>query len=315
MTDSITIAHLADFHLSSEHKRFNLRRARRLLDSVAELGVEHVVITGDIAADADRRDFEIARRLLKNRGLLEPHKLSVVIGNHDVFGGVHSADDIPTFPQRCKHTDYRKRIEEFREYFHEAFGRCLYGSTASAFPFAKVLGPIVLVGVNSVAKYSRVKNPLGSNGEVDDEQFKRLRHLLHAAPLEMKKKVVLIHHHFNKIAPVGSGTLNSVWGAVERQTMKLRRKKRLIELFREAGVILVLHGHVHVNGDYVRKGLRFVNGGGALLGPGAPGTAFNLIRIAGDEVSVRIITVPEEEPTIPLALSVDGPRETELEAA
>jgi 3',5'-cyclic AMP phosphodiesterase CpdA len=315
MSGTFTIAHIADLHLSGEHKRFTLRRARRLLDAVVLHNVDHVVVTGDIAADADRRDFEIARRLFKSRGLLDPNKLSVVIGNHDIFGGVHSADDILTFPKRCKNTNYRNKVEEFGEYFHEAFGKCFLGSTSSLFPYAKILGDLALVGINSVARYSKVKNPVGSNGEVDNAELKSVRHLLQASHLRTKKKVILIHHHFNKMPPLGSGTLNSVWAAVERQTMKLRGKKRLIELFRETGVLLVMHGHVHVNSDYERKGVRFVNGGGSILGSNAPGVVFNLVRFTGDAVSVRVITVPEEEPTIPVAVDFGDPREATLEAA
>src|ERR1019366_4765358 len=147
MTDSFTIAHISDLHLSAEHKRFNLRRARRLLEEIARRRVDHVVVTGDIAADADRREFEIARGLFRNSGLLDPEKLSLVIGNHDVFGGVHMPEDILTFPRRCSETEYSAQVEEFRGYFHEAFERCMYGSHAKPFPYAKVLGDVVLFGV------------------------------------------------------------------------------------------------------------------------------------------------------------------------
>ena len=92
--DSFTIAHISDLHLSAEHKRFNLRRARRLLEEIGRRRVDHVVVTGDIAADADRREFEIARGLFRNSGLLDPAKLSLVIGNHDVFG-VSSKSGVP----------------------------------------------------------------------------------------------------------------------------------------------------------------------------------------------------------------------------
>jgi len=307
--DSFTIAHIADLHLSPEHKRFNLRRARRLLEEIARRRVDHVVVTGDIAADADRRDLEIARGLFRNSGLLDAAKLSLVIGNHDVYGGVHMPEDILTFPRRCKHTDYNAKVEEFRAYFHEAFERCLYGSHARVFPYAKVLGDVVLFGVNTVAHYSPVGNPVGSNGEVGDAQFRRLRQLLEAPPLRGKRKIVLAHHHFHKLLPPAEGTLNSVWAAIERRTMKLHGKKRLFELFKECGVLLVLHGHVHVNGEYTRKGLQFINGGGSLLGAGN-GIAFNLISVGPGSIENRVVTIPEDQPAIPASVSAP-----EIEAA
>jgi 3',5'-cyclic AMP phosphodiesterase CpdA len=296
--DSFTIAHISDLHLSAEHKRFNLRRARRLLEEIIRRRVDHLVVTGDIAADADRREFEIARGLFRNSGLLDPEKLSLVIGNHDVFGGVHMPEDILTFPRRCRQTDYSAQVEEFRGYFHEAFERCLYGSYAKPFPYAKVLGDVVLFGVNSVAHYSAVKNPVGSNGDVGDGQYRKLRQLLEAPPLKGKRKIVLIHHHFHKYPSPEEGTLHSVWGAIERRTMKLHGKKRLFQLFRECGVALVLHGHVHVNGEYGRKGTQFLNGGGSLLGAGNR-MAFNMITVGPGSIENRIIVLPEEHPAVP----------------
>ena len=319
MMDSITIAHIADLHLSAEHRRFNLRRARRLLEEIGRRRVDHVVVTGDIAADAEGKEFEIARGLFRNQGLLHPSKLSVVIGNHDVFGGVHAPEDILTFPRRCRHTDYDGKVEEFRSYFHEAFEKSLFGYQARPFPYAKVLGDVVLFGVNSVAHYASVGNPFGSNGEVGDGQFKRLRQLLEAPQLSGKRKIVLVHHHFQKAPPPAVGALHSVWGAIERRTMKLHGKKRLFELFRQCGVSLVLHGHVHVNEEYVRKGTQFINGGGSLLGAGDQ-IAFNLITGGPSSIENRVITIPDEHPALPESIALPPEptaerRPAELQAA
>jgi 3',5'-cyclic AMP phosphodiesterase CpdA len=303
VTDEFTIAHVSDFHLSSEHKRFNLRRARRLLEEIARRRVDHVVVTGDIAADGDQGEFGIARRLFKNAGLLDWRKLSVVIGNHDVFGGVHRAEDILTFPRRCRETDADAQALDFRACFHEAFDHCLEGSPSKPFPYAKVLGSVVFFGVNSVAPGSSIKNPVGSNGRVGDGQFRRLRELLEAPQLRGKRKIILIHHHFNTLSPPPGGALHSVWGAIERRTMKLHGKKRLFELFRGTGVEVVLHGHVHVNAEYERKGVRFINGGGSLLG--APDRlAFNLISIRPGAIETRIVSIPDELPALPASRPV-----------
>jgi len=314
MTDSFTIAHIADLHLSAEHRRFNLRRARRLLEEIGRRRVDHVVVTGDIAADAEGREFEIARGLFRNSGLLDPAKLSLVVGNHDVFGGVHMPEDILTFPRRCRQTDYAAQVEEFRAHFREAFEKSLYASYSKPFPYAKVLGNVVFFGVNSVARYSAVKNPVGSNGEVGDGQFKRLRHLLEAPQLRGKQKIVLIHHHFHKYPSPAEGTLHSFWGAIERRTMKLHGKKRLLQLFKECGVALVLHGHVHVNGEYARKEIPFVSGGGSLLGGGSR-IAFNLISVRPGSIENRIITVPDEQPAVPAGVPVPAIQAGDLQAA
>jgi 3',5'-cyclic AMP phosphodiesterase CpdA len=303
MTGTFTFAHLSDLHLSAEHKRHNLRRADRLLSFIKALEVDHIVMTGDLAADARSKDFEVARRLFKSYGLLDPEKLSVIPGNHDIYGGVHTAEDILTFPRRVKETEYPEKVEEFREYFRETFSRALFASPTHPFPYAKEFGDVALIGVNSVARHSRVNNPLGSNGEVDDGQFRRLRLLLEAPPLQGKRKIVMIHHHFRKIASTQAGAVNSVWAAIERRTMKMRGKKRLFEIFREHNVDIVLHGHVHYNESYERKGVRFLNGGGSLLGPQSPSMTLNLVRVSEDAVETRTILVPEEIPALPAAVA------------
>lgn len=91
--------------------------------------------------------------------------------------------------------------------------------------------------------------------------------------------------------------------------MKLHGKKRLFQLFKERDVALVLHGHVHVNGEYVRKGVQFVNGGGSLLGSSG-GIAFNLITIRPESIENRIVTIPDEQPAVPAAARIP-----ELQAA
>ncbi len=266
MNRQCTIAHLSDLHISLDHSRQNTKNMRRLLEYCLGQNVDHIVITGDIAANAEKKELEAARKIFRSFGLLDPEKLTLVIGNHDIFGGVHHAHDILQFPKRCRETDYERRLNIFKETFHEVFEGSVHGKGSKLYPFVKIVHGVALVGINSIARYARVRNPLGSNGEVESDQFKRLERLLNMELIKNLHKVVLIHHHFNELETAISGTLNSVWNAIEAQTLKLRKKKRLLELFRNSGVQLVLHGHVHENREYVRNGIRFVNTGGTLLG-------------------------------------------------
>jgi predicted phosphodiesterase len=52
------------------------------------------------------------------------------------------------------------------------------------------------------------------------------------------------------------------WDRFEHHTMKLYRKKKLQRLFSQHGVHLVLHGHVHENRQYEKRGVVFLNGAG-----------------------------------------------------
>jgi 3',5'-cyclic AMP phosphodiesterase CpdA len=275
----LTIAHLSDFHLSAEHRRNNIRKTRRALEYVKSLNVDHIIVTGDITANGHPADYRIARSLFASSGLLDSRKLTVTVGNHDVFGGVHTAEDVLAFPNHCKATDYKAKVQEFGSAFQETFDHTLRQSEKRFFPFTKVIGDVAIIGVNTVAEYSRFKNPIGSNGEVDDKSFEQLVEHLESPLIRTKRRVVALHHHFCRMGDLKPGTMHSVWGTIERHTMKLRGKSRLLKLFARTNVELVLHGHVHEAHEYVRDEVRFLNAGGSVLHDQSPDLFVNIVRM------------------------------------
>ncbi len=290
MNRPLTIAHLSDLHISLEHSRQNVRSTRTLIEFCLRRNVDHIVITGDITASAEKKELEAARKLFRNYGLLDGKKLTIIPGNHDVFGGVHNAEEILTFPKRCKATDYERKLRVFEETFHELFEGTIHGKGERFYPFVKPLKGITLFGANSVARYARLNNPIGSNGAVSDDEFERLERFLKSELFKTQQKAVLIHHHFNKIESRTSGTMSSVWNAIETQTMKLRNKKRLLALFLASKVDIVLHGHFHENREYTRKGVRFVNTGASVLGADKRLFAtFLNVSASGIETEVHIV--------------------------
>ena len=258
------IAHISDLHLNSFYNDSVFKRIDLLLKHIAKSNVDHLIITGDITDNATEKDLEIFRRMLKRNGFLSGNRLSIVIGNHDIFGGVQKAEDIFTFPENCSSVNYNKKISNFVSYFPEAFENCEYLSPKDFFPFAKRINNNLLIGLNSVSVYSKLSNPFGSNGEISASQFSEMYELLKSAEKDIKYKIVMIHHHFNKIKLKPKSTFGSIWGNVEKQTMKLRNKRRLFTLFKEFDVDIVLHGHVHESKEYFRKGIRFLNAGATI---------------------------------------------------
>jgi predicted phosphodiesterase len=301
------IAHLADLHLSLHHRRRNIRNVQRLLEYVQKLGVDHVVVTGDIAADALPEELDLARRLFEAYGLLDPSRLSVVIGNHDVYGGVHTAEDVLTFPGRCRTTPYGERVRHFGQAFRETFRGTLGGSPANPFPFLKTIGGVALLGMNSVADYSPVRNPVGSNGAVMESERDTVEEWLESGVIGDRTPIALIHHHFSAFEPGPPGIAPGLWGAVERQTMKLRGKKKLLKLFARHGIGLVLHGHVHLTQDYRRSGIRFLNAGGSLLGPVPGELTVNLLRIENSRVHVEVHHLPAAAGVVRRTVPVTSP--------
>ena len=284
------IAHISDLHLNSFYNDSIFKRVNYLLKQISENKVDHLIITGDITDNASEKDFEIFRRMLVKYGFINGDRLSIIPGNHDIFGGVQKAEDIFTFPEKCDKINYDKRVNNFLSYFPEAFSNCQYLSSKSFFPFTKKIDSTLIVGLNSIAQYSKLSNPFGSNGEIDATQFGELFDILKTTEKDVKYKIILIHHHFNKLKNEASSTFGSIWSGIEKQTMKLKGKRRLFNLFREFNIDIVLHGHVHESKEYFRKNIRFLNAG-ATIRSNKQTMKINYLTITKGKIEVDIQSI------------------------
>jgi len=286
------IAHISDLHIDAVHKKENIKKVTKLLDYISGNDFNHIIVSGDITENADKASFELARMLFKRAGLLNSKKLSVVIGNHDIFGGVHLAEDVLNFPAKCKKTDYDDKVRMFGKFFHETFDETIQPLKENVFPFIKEFDDLVLIGLNSIAKYSVLKNPFASNGEISEEQIDAVKKTLRKHDFKNKHRTIVTHHHFCKDSKgeyAGNGT---VWQMIERQTMKLREKKSLIKQFKKMDCRLVLHGHLHEVSEYHRKGVNFINAGGSILGAKKNSIRISVLTINETEIKHEIMTIP-----------------------
>jgi len=297
MMRTLRVAHISDLHLSPVHRRVNIRKTKKLLDQINRLGVDHLVVTGDIVADAEPGELHLAKNLFRAYGFLEPGRMSVVVGNHDIYGGVHIAEDILAFPQRCSTADRRLKMRQFGRYFDEAFGNAVISPQDSLFPYLKQLPGVLLLGLDSVAEYSVLGNPVGSNGAVSEFQRKWIDQTLSSGKFRATRRIVMIHHHFNRMDGQTGGTIQGVWNAFERQTMKLRGKGELVQLFRRHAIDAVLHGHCHENMEYSYKGVRFANGGGSILGSPQSSLRVNLLSVGEAGIHIHRHEFPWTEET------------------
>lgn len=285
------IAHISDIHLHLDSHNTMVEEFYVLLKKVLQKEPDHLVITGDISDNAQNKDLELCRVILGDLGLLNSEKTSVVIGNHDIYGGVFHAEDIFHFPVKCKNIDFSAGVSNFNFHFRELFENCIYISENDSYPFAKMIKDTLLIGINSNAPYSKIQNPFASNGIVNAIQREELIHILQNFGKLSKHIVILVHHHFNRIKSNSSRFLQTVWNNIEKQTMKLRKKKALFQIFREFKVDIVLHGHLHEQADYVRKGTNFLNSGASLKNDKHL-LNFNLIDFSKDELSKQTFSIP-----------------------
>lgn len=289
ISETYNIVHISDLHLSRKYYREHIKSLKILLRSALDSGVDHFVITGDIVSTADPDDFYLAREIFSNMGLLSSERLTVVPGNHDVFGGPHRAIDILSFPKHIRNIDYHNHMMVFYETFSETFSGVRLLSDNSPFPFVKKIGPVTLIGLNSVPHWSLWQNPLGSNGIINDDQFSSLERLAETDP-PMGQVVVAMHHHFNDIAD--NITANKLWRKIETKTMRMRKRRKTTKLFNKLNVSHVLHGHIHLNEIYEQNDIQFVNGAGSVCDDPIPILKYNVIKSQGNQIKANICYLP-----------------------
>jgi len=288
------IIHISDLHLDAVYKQENYKRTLQLFEYIADIGFDHIVITGDITENAEKSAYTLARRIFRRFGLLKAGKLSIIIGNHDIFGGVHLAEDILNFPKKCKTLDYYGKVKEYTAAFSETYESTYMPSEFNSYPFLKELDDVILIGFNSIAKYSVFRNPFASNGRISDTQMNAFEKMIYGRS-SSKKIIVMTHHHFRRAPLSEETTSNAVWRKVELQTMKLRDKKSLLKTFKNNNVSLILHGHIHESNEYVRKGIRIMNAGGSILN-NEKNMNVNIIEISGNTIKTSIDTIDTNTP-------------------
>lgn len=289
------IAHLSDLHLNTLFSDSNIRKIEKLLDYIVENQADHLIITGDLTDNADESDWLLLRNQLNKRKLLNSKSLTVLPGNHDIFGGPQRAEDIFDFPSRCKKIDYYEKLRSFNNYFEETFEDCLYVSQNYNYPFLKELNDEVLIlGMNSILEYSLTKNPFASNGEIKLNQFFEIEQVLKKFSSDGHIKIAALHHHFNKIKNT-KRSIAGLWQNIEKQTMKLRKKKRLFSLFNKYKIDLIIHGHIHYNEYYERKGLNFINGGASIKGYSGHSLRVNFIEINKNNIICKLHKITKSD--------------------
>ena len=186
---SLRFLHTSDIHLLDLsgvspwrylNKRFTgrvnlaLKRGRshdavmfqRMLELVPTLGIDRVVVTGDLTNLALEPEFDLVQRTLR----AAPVPTTVIPGNHDTYtrGSVRAGR-------------FESFLSEFME--GERIGR-------AAYPFLQRHGSLAIIGVSTAI----ASLPLYAVGQVGADQLARLAKLLQITAAEGLRRVVLIHH-------------------------------------------------------------------------------------------------------------------------
>jgi len=283
MSDTITLAHLSDVHLSPVRgfalrylnvKRglgyLNWQRSRRRVHQrpsldlvVADLKAhqpDHIAVTGDLINLGLPAEYASALAWLHDLG--PPDAVTVVPGNHDIYTVLRGD------PGVARWADYM-RADAWGEQFAEG-GR-------DGFPFVRRLGPAALIGLNSAVETP----PFIAAGQLGEAQIAALARILDRLAQEGAARIVLIHH------PPLSGQAPRLRG--------LRDAAQLERVLAEHGAELILHGHKHsdehIDFAWKRGGIPIVgiaSGSAGRVHRHEPLGRYNLLSIAQGENGVRI---------------------------
>ncbi|MCX7834237.1 MAG: metallophosphoesterase [Ignavibacteria bacterium] len=251
------IAHISDLHIDYKDRKL-IKEIDKLVRIIQKNKIEHIIITGDMIHLPCEKNYWVLKKILKKYGYWDYNKLTVTIGNHEIFGG---AEKTHTFPYQCKYTDYKKRVKNFLSFFTEI----LFCNGTSSFPIFKELSNnIVLIIINSVAHWSQNKNPIGSNGNVDSIQIKNLNKVLRKENYKHYIKIAVIHHHFYYTANKTYDEMHRLWLYSERDTMVMHNFRNVFNHLRKNKIDLILHGHTHYTNLYKKQNIKIINSSGCI---------------------------------------------------
>lgn len=251
----VRLAHLSDLHLldltgavpsrlfnkratgyvNLKLKRNHVHHAEPVFatrERLAELEVDHVVVTGDVSNLALEREFDRVKEFLASLHLDAAH-VSIVPGNHDAYtrGAVRSGRFDAWFAAfKTSSADARAAVAATDDV------------AARWTPFLRLEGPLAIIGLSTAV----ARPPLVASGELGRGQVDALARILAHPDVRDRTPVVLQHHPIHN-PPSRWKTLveGLVDAALEREALASTRRG------------LLLHGHLHRR---IRRSLETSNG-------------------------------------------------------
>ncbi len=222
----VRLGHISDLHLAERSRyprsgftpkdcdRHATKLARGLLEALQEVGIDHLVVTGDVTLSGEAREFERVGELL--RPFAEANKLTVVPGNHDVW----SEDSVET-------GRFLRVIGPDGKGMRRA---------APSYPHLVPLGDdAALIALDS-ARWGQ--EPFSTAGRLGSEQIRAARALVREQVKAGRAALLAFHHHV--VLPP-----ERVPSDAKVSRMPLADADQVVRLVAELPVAAVLHGPRH----------------------------------------------------------------------
>jgi len=272
------LAHISDIHLDTAHRPSCIAEIDDLIRRIFDKGFDHLVMTGDIVDVANFDDLYRLRDVLAKNNVLSWEKITIIPGNHDIFGKYEFSGDglRETLVRAVQATgmSYLKKLHNFCDIFRETITSDAQISTY--FPFIKILdgatSGVAIVSFNSVLEWSARRNPAGSRGYIHATERYAVEQPEILAALHDKFVVALCHHAFRIYEPSNALDQAFLW------SMELMEREAYLKTLKKIGAKIALHGHYHKAEDYRIDGVHFINSGSVRRA----GIKFNAVTIHAD---------------------------------
>ncbi len=193
---------------------------RTIAQEIRAFGADHVIITGDLTNLALETEFAAVRQILEEDLGFDPRDVSIIPGNHDVYTGGAARDGrIGAYFADYMRSDADLGAELGAEL------------ELGFFPFVRVRGPLVLIGLSSAVP----RLPFVAAGTIGGAQRAALDRILKLGALRDKKPVFFAHHPLHNPPSRVKTALEGLHDAQELGPLM--------------GAGLFLHGHLHKRMD------------------------------------------------------------------
>lgn len=250
------IAHISDIHIkNAKHVHFDT--FNKILKDIKERKIDHILLTGDIVDYGTAEEFDLVKNTFDKYGYYDKDKLTIIPGNHDIYGG--PSDKMPgyMFIQYCRKLNFSKTVNNLAKRFSDITG-------SKEFPYLKIINNFAVIGINSIYEWNLHENSNGTNGYLKNSILKKLVNIFKSEELKDKIKIVMIHHHFNEPMFRKNFIEQRMWLEAEEDRMKFYNKQELMRIFTKYKVNFVLHGHTHISESYNINGVTYVNSSGCV---------------------------------------------------
>ena len=177
---------------------------------------DHVICTGDLTNLALESEFAAAREIFDREIDLDPSRVTVVPGNHDLY------------------TRGARTSRRFERYFVDWLASDLPSlaaeTSAGRFPVVKLRGGVAIVSLSSAVP----RPPFVAAGELGKAQIEALARILAHPEVASRTAVVALHHPAVRRASARKQYLDG-----------LRDAPALLSVLRSLSSGLVVHGHLH----------------------------------------------------------------------